>query len=87
MTQNFPKSKYTPSDTLEEGWTYVSIPEYDVVLATKISVTKVMVQLNDNDSINKTHDGLPNLFFQSTNVMKILSRKEYEVECQRKLKK
>lgn len=87
MSQNNIKQKYTPSDTIDEGWTYVMLPELDVILATKITVTKVMKNLNPDDSILKDPEGLPILSFQSANVMKVLTKQQYDVECQRRLKK
>lgn len=81
------KKTYTPSETLEEGFTYVSVPEHNCVLGVKISVTKVLVEKNSDGSVKLDAEGLPSLFWSGTNVVKILSNKEYEVEKQRKLRK
>ena len=83
-----PKQKYTPHNTLEEGWTYVSIPQDDVIIAVKVAVTKVMKLVDNNDQpIKDQNTGLPAYFFQSTNVVKVLNTEEYNVEKQMQKKK
>jgi hypothetical protein len=83
-----PKQKYTPHNTLEEGWTYVSVPDDDVVIAVKVAVTKVMKLVDQNDQpIKDQNTGVPAYFFQSTNVVKVLSAAEYNVEKQMQKKK
>lgn len=78
-----PKQRYTPHDTLEEGWSYVSIPEDEMIIAVKIAVTKVMKLLDqEGQPIKDQNTGQPAYVFQSTNVVKVLTRAEYEVEKQ-----
>jgi len=75
------RQKYTPHKTLDEGWTYVSIPDDDSIIAVKIAVTKVMKLLDESGNPAKDpNTGLPSYVFQSTNVVKVLSKEEYDVE-------
>ena len=71
-TNQPPKQEYTPHNTLEEEWTYISIPADDVVIGVKVSVTKVMRLVdNNNNPIRDNATGLPAYFFQSTNVVSV----------------
>ncbi len=81
--QNQPKQKYTPHNTLEEGWTYISIPDDDIIIGVKISVTKVMKLINPDGSPAKDPTGTPIYSFQSANVVKTLTQAEYNVEKRR----
>lgn len=81
------KQKYTPHNTLEEGWTYVSIPDDDLVIGVRVAVTKVMQVLNPDGSPVKDPTGTPFYTFQSTNVVRTLTREEYEVEKKRGISK
>lgn len=83
-----PKQRYTPHNSLEEGWTYVAVPEDDVIIAVKVAVTKVMKLLDSSGEPMKDQStGLPAYVFQSTNVVKVLSHEEYNVEKQIQKKK
>ena len=85
--QNQPKQKYTPHNTLEEGWTYISIPDDDMIIGVRIAVTKVMKVLNPDGIQAKDTTGNPIYSFQSTNVVRSLTREEYDVEKKRGISK
>ncbi len=80
------KSKFAPHKTMEEGWTYVSIPDDHVVIGVKVSVTKVMKLLNPDGSPQRDATGTPAYWFQSANVVKVLTPEEYKVIQQQGLK-
>jgi hypothetical protein len=45
MATNFPpgiRQVFVPHKELEEGWTYVSIPDDDMVIGVKVAITKVL---------------------------------------------
>lgn len=75
-----PKKRYTPHKTLEEGWTYISIPDDDTIIAVRNAVTKVMKLLDPNGNPLKDQNGNNVYSFESTNIVKVLTREEYEVE-------
>ena len=78
-----PRQRYTPHKTMREGWTYVSVPDDDAIIAVKVAITKVMKLLGDRDEpIVDNATGLPSYIFQSTNVVKVLTKDEYNVEKQ-----
>lgn len=81
------KQKYTPHNTLEEGWTYISIPDDDLIIGVRVAVTKVMKVFNPDGSQAKDPTGTPIYTFQSTNVVRTLTREEYEVEKKRGISK
>lgn len=74
-----PKSKYTPHKTLQEGWTYVSVPNDKAIIGVKVVVTKVMKLYNADGTPQKDATGAPAYWFQSTNVVKSLTPEEYRV--------
>lgn len=78
------KPKYVPHNTLEEGWTYISVPDDDVIIGVKASVTKVMKMVLPDGTQAKDATGSPMYSFQSVNVVKTLTREEYNVEKQRR---
>ena len=75
-----PKKRYTPHKTLEEGWTYISIPDDDTIIAVRNAVTKVMKLLDPNGNPLKDQNGNNAYSFDFTNIVKVLTREEYEVE-------
>lgn len=79
------KQKYTPHNTLEEGWTYVSISDDDIIIGVRTAVTKVMKVLNPDGTPARDPTGAPVYSFQSTNVVRTLTREEYEVEKKRRI--
>jgi hypothetical protein len=81
------KQKYTPHNTLEEGWTYISIPEDDIIIGVRVAVTKVMKAFNPDGSPATDPTGSPIFSFQSTNIVRTLTRGEYEVEKKRGIPK
>ena len=81
------KPKYAPHNTLEEGWTYISVPDDDVIIGIRVAVTKVMRLTTPDGSIARDATGTPLFTFQSTNVVRTLTREEYEVEKKRGISK
>lgn len=81
------KPKYTPHSTLEEGWTYISIPEDDTIIGIRVAVTKVMKLATPDGKHAKDPTGTPLYTFQSTNVVRTLTREEYEIEKKRGIPK
>lgn len=73
-----PIQKFTPHKTLHEGWTYVSIPDDNVIIGVKIAVTKVMKLFNQDGSAMKDPNQNPAYAFQSTNVVRVLTKEEYD---------
>lgn len=73
------KPKFTPHKELQEGWTYISIPEDNVIIGVKISVTKVMKLFDVNDRPVKDATGNFVYSFQSSNIVKLLNKEEYEL--------
>ncbi len=80
------KSKFVPHKTMEEGWTYVSVPDDNIVIGVRVSVTKVMKLLNPDGSQQRDAAGNPAYWFQSANVVKVLTPEEYRVIQQMGLK-
>lgn len=80
LDKNNLKPRYTPHKSLEEGWTYISIPDDDVIIGVRIAMTKVMKLTLPDGNPAKDASGMPIYSFQSTNVVKTLTREEYEVE-------
>ena len=85
--QNQLKQKYAPHNTLEEEWTYVSIPDDDVIIGIRVAVTKVMRLTTPDGKLAKDPNGTPLYNFQTTNIVRTLSREEYEVEKKRRISK
>ena len=84
---NQAKQRYTPHNTLEEGWTYISVPDDDVIIGIRVAVTKVMKFTTADGTPMKDQTGTPLYTFQSTNVVRTLTREEYEVEKKRRISK
>ncbi len=68
-----------PHKELQEGWTYISIPEDNVVIGVKVTITKVMKLLDADDKPLRDATGNYAYSFQSSNVVKVLSKEEYNV--------
>jgi len=80
LDKNSLKPRYTPHKSLEEGWTYISVPEDDIIIGVRIAMTKVMKLTKPDGTPAKDASGMPIYSFQSTTVVKTLTREEYEVE-------
>jgi hypothetical protein len=78
---------FTPHNTLEEGWTYISIPDDDVIIGVRVAVTKVMKLIGPDGNPSKDATGSPAYTFQSTNIVRILTREEYNTEKKRNISK
>ena len=79
-----PKPRYTPHKTLKEGWTYISIPDDQSVIAVRVAVTKVMKLLDERDEIIRDPvTNSPSYVFQSTNIVNVLTEEEYKMEKNR----
>ncbi len=73
------KQKYVPHKTLREGWTYVSIPDENIVIGIRAAVTKVMKLTKPDGTPVLDAAGNPSFSFQSVNVAKVLTNTEYDV--------
>ena len=74
-----PKGRFMPHKELQEGWTYISVPEDSVVIGVKVTITKVMKLLDADDKPLRDPTGNYAYSFQSSNVVKVLSKEEYNV--------
>jgi hypothetical protein len=72
-----PKGKFVNHKTLKEGWTYISTSD-DTVIGVKVSVTKVVNLQNPNGAPVLNPDGTPAYYIMSTNVVRTLTREEWE---------
>lgn len=72
------KSKFVPHKTLQEGWTYVSVPGDNVVVGVKVLVTKMMKLYNADGTPQRDAAGNPGYWFQSTNAVRVLTQDEYK---------
>jgi len=79
MMQAAPKSKFVPHKVLKEGWTYFTVSDSDYVIGVKASVTKVMRIEGPDGSPAVGPDGAPVYAFNTTNVVKSLSKDEWRV--------
>ena len=71
------KGKFVNNKTLKEGWTYVSVSDGTVIGIT-VSVTKVTKL---EDAIGKpllNPDGTPAYYILTSNILKTLTRSEWE---------
>ncbi len=80
------KPRYVPHKTMEESWTYISVPEDDTIIGVRIAVTKVMKLLNPDGTQAKDATGKPIYSFQSTNIVRTLTKEEYQVEKKRSIR-
>jgi hypothetical protein len=71
------KQVFVPHKDLEEGWNYVSIQEDDVIIGVKIVITKVLKLVGPDGAPLKDPTGNNMYSFQSSNVVKLLTREEY----------
>lgn len=78
-----PNTRYVPSQTIEEGWTYVSIPDDDTVLGLRLAVTKVMKVLKPDNTPAVDNNGNPIYTYNSVPVVRVLTKEEYEMEKKR----
>jgi len=78
-----PNVRYVPSQTIEEGWTYVSIPDDETVLGLRLAVTKVMKMLKSDNTPAIDGNGNPIYTYNSVPVVRVLTKEEYEVEKKR----
>ena len=82
-----PVQKFVTHKDIHEGWTYISSSEDDIIIGVRVAVTKVMKAFNSDGSPAKDSTGSPVYSFQSTNVVRTLTREEYEVEKKRGISK
>ncbi len=73
------RQRYVPHKTLREGWTYVPVPDDDMVIGIRVAVTKVMKVLNPDDTPVVDSAGNPSYFMQSVNIVKILTDTEFDI--------
>lgn len=72
-----PKGKFVNHKTLKEGWTYVSTSDGSVI-GVKVSVTKVLNLEGPDGQTLHNPDGTPAYYIMTSNVLRILSRKEWD---------
>jgi hypothetical protein len=77
--QTPPRKKFAPHKTLNEGWTYISIPNDNVVIGVRMSVTKVMRLEDSTGQPLKDPNNNPLYEFQSATVARTLTTEEYKV--------
>ena len=80
MPQETPKLRYTPSKTLQDNWSYISIPEFDCIIGVKQTVQKVSLMLDKDNKPIIGHDGLPAFSVQSVTVVTAMSKTDWLVE-------
>jgi hypothetical protein len=68
---------FVPHKELEEGWTYISIPEDDAIIGVRIAVTKVLKLVGPDNAPLKDTTGSNAYTFQSTNIVRLLTKEEY----------
>jgi|GEM_PF-5782341 len=71
------KQEFVPHEELQEGWTYVSIPEDDAIIGVKIAITKVLKLVGPDGKPVKDPFGNNAYSIQSSNLVKLLTREEY----------
>jgi hypothetical protein len=72
------KQVFAPHKELEEGWTYVSIQEDNVIIGVKIAITKVLKLVGPDGKPIIDAFGNNAYSFQSSNVVRLLTREEYD---------
>jgi len=71
------QKKFLTHKTLSEGWTYISTSD-NTIIGVKVAITKVSrLETTDGTPI-KDPAGNGIYEFQSTNIVKILNREEWE---------
>ena len=73
------KQRFVTRKTLHEGWTYVSVPDDNIVIGIRTAVTKVMKLFNEDGAPVKDNTGSPAYSFQSTNIVRVLTNEEFNV--------
>ncbi|HEY4699826.1 MAG TPA: hypothetical protein VIH27_05595 [Nitrososphaerales archaeon] len=76
-TSSMPRGKFVNHKTLKEGWTYISTSD-EMVIGVKVSVTKVVKLQNPDDTSMINPDGTPAYYIISTNVLRTLTRAEWD---------
>ncbi len=72
-----PQKKFLTHKTLSEGWTYISTSD-NTIIGVKVSITKVSRLETTDGTPVKDPAGNGIYEFQSTNIVKILNREEWE---------
>ncbi len=72
-----PQKKFVTHKTLSEGWTYISTSD-NTIIGVKVSITKVSRLETTDGTPVKDPAGNGIYEFQSTNIVKILNREEWE---------
>ncbi len=72
-----PNGKFVNHKTLKEGWSYISTSD-GTVIGVKVSVTKVVKLQNPEGAPLMNPDGTPAYYIMSTNVVRTLTREEWE---------
>ncbi|MEE9586140.1 MAG: hypothetical protein V3W09_04490 [Nitrososphaerales archaeon] len=72
-----PSGKFVNHKALKEGWTYISTSD-GMVIGVKVSVTKVVKLQSPDGAPMLNPDGTPAYYIMSTNVLRTLTREEWE---------
>jgi outer membrane protein assembly factor BamB len=72
-----PMGRFVNHKTLKEGWTYISTSDGNVI-GLKISVTKVVKMQNPDGSPMINPDGTPAYYVMSSNILRVLTRQEWD---------
>lgn len=73
------KQVFVSHKELEEGWTYISIPEDNMVIGVRTAITKVLKLVGSNNEPLKDSTGNNAYTFQSSNVVRLLTMEEYDM--------
>lgn len=79
MSEKPVSQKFVPHKALREGWAYVTVADSDYVIGIKLVVTKVVRILKPDGSPDVTPQGEPIYGVTGQNVLRVLSKKEWEV--------
>ena len=77
ISSSMPRGKFVNHKTLKEGWTYISTSD-EMVIGVKVSVTKVVKLQNPDDTPLMNPDGTPAYYIMSTNILRTLTRTEWD---------
>jgi hypothetical protein len=71
------KQVFVPHKDMEQGETYIFIPEDDIIIGVRIAVTKVSKLVNPDNTPVKDTSGNNAYTFQTSNIVRLLTREEY----------
>lgn len=74
------KMRYVASKTIQDNWSYISVPEFDAVIGVKQTLQKIMVLLDKDGKPIMGGDGLPQFSVFATTVVKAMTNSEWIIE-------